>query len=68
MSERKTFFEENGYLLTKSVFSLEEIGALEEDFDRIVQQLERGDDDGARAKGNIHTQNPREAGMHLGRE
>ncbi len=58
MSERKTFFEENGYLIAKSVFSLEKIGALEEDFDRIVQQLERGDDDEARAKGNIHTQNP----------
>ena len=58
MSERKIFFEENGYCLAKGVFSSEEISALEEDFGRIVRQLESGEDDRPRVKGNIYTQNP----------
>src|SRR5687767_10337620 len=35
----KQFFNENGYYLAKGVFSSDEVRDLEEDFDRIVNQL-----------------------------
>ena len=40
MTDIKAFFEENGYYLAKGVFSPDEVQALEEDFDRIVAQLQ----------------------------
>jgi phytanoyl-CoA hydroxylase len=40
MNDIKSFFDENGYYLAKSVFSPDEVRALEEDFDRIVAQLQ----------------------------
>ena len=58
MSETKKFFEKNGYWLAKGIFSSEEISALDEDFGRIVHQLETGEDDKPRVKGNIYTLNP----------
>ena len=39
-NETKRFFDENGYYLAKNVFSASEVAALEEDFDRIVAQLQ----------------------------
>ena len=38
-NEIKAFFEENGYYHARGVFSREELATLEEDFDRIVQQI-----------------------------
>lgn len=38
----KTFWEENGYYHAKAVFSCAELHLLEEDFDHIVEQLQRG--------------------------
>ena len=39
-NEAKRFFDEHGYHLAKAVFSPSEMAALEEDFDRIVGQLQ----------------------------
>jgi phytanoyl-CoA hydroxylase len=36
----KKFFDENGYYVAKGVFSPKEVRGLEEDFDRIISQLE----------------------------
>jgi ectoine hydroxylase-related dioxygenase (phytanoyl-CoA dioxygenase family) len=44
-SEIKNFFDENGYYHARGVFSPDEVAALEEDFDRIVQQLQFGTED-----------------------
>ncbi len=44
MNKIRTFFEENGYYLAKGVFSPDEVGQLENEFDRIVQQLNEHDD------------------------
>ena len=41
MSKIQTFFDENGYYLAKGVFSADEINSLENEFDRIVRQLEK---------------------------
>lgn len=41
MNTPAEFFEENGYYLAKGVFCREEVKVLEEDFDRIVDQLNR---------------------------
>jgi phytanoyl-CoA hydroxylase len=43
MNKIQTFFSENGYYLAKGVFSLDEIGSLENEFDKIVQQLDLSD-------------------------
>ena len=40
-SEARKFYDENGYYLARGVFSAREIGCLEEEFDRIVEQVER---------------------------
>ena len=39
MGDVKSFFDENGYYLAKGVFAPSELGPLETEFDRIVQQL-----------------------------
>ena len=58
MDKIRTFFEENGYYLAKCVFSPDEVGRLEDEFDRIVQQLNEHDDSGAsNNKGVINTRN-----------
>ncbi len=44
-SEIKNFFDENGYYLAKNVFSAAEVVGLEDDFDRIVTQLQGGGED-----------------------
>lgn len=44
MNDIKTFFEENGFHLAKGVFAPDEVAALEEDFDRIVAQLQGGNE------------------------
>ena len=41
MSKIHTFFDENGYYLAKGVFSADEIHSLENEFDRMVRQLEK---------------------------
>ena len=38
-SEARELFERDGYYLARSVFSAEEIGRLEEEFDRVVRQI-----------------------------
>jgi phytanoyl-CoA hydroxylase len=58
MSEPRAFFEGNGYLLAKGVYSAAEMRDLEEDFDRIVRQVEAGGNAHALAKGNVYTLNP----------
>ena len=40
-NETGEFFEENGYFLARGVFSPQELAPLEEEFDRIVQQLKQ---------------------------
>ena len=40
-SDIRTFFDENGYFLAHGVYPEDTLAALEEDFDRIVDQLER---------------------------
>ena len=42
--EIKEFFDQNGYYLAKSVYSPDEIGSMESDFDRIVAQLLSGNE------------------------
>jgi ectoine hydroxylase-related dioxygenase (phytanoyl-CoA dioxygenase family) len=37
----RQFFDENGYYVARGVFSSAQVAALEEDFDRIVSQLQR---------------------------
>jgi ectoine hydroxylase-related dioxygenase (phytanoyl-CoA dioxygenase family) len=44
-TEIRDFFNENGYYHARGVFSPDEVAAMEEDFDRIVQQLQGGDED-----------------------
>ena len=44
-SETKQFFDENGYHLARNVFSPSEVATLEEDFDRIVAQLQSSSED-----------------------
>ncbi len=39
MSDTKKFFEENGYYIARGVYSPEEIQGMEQDFDRMVDQL-----------------------------
>ena len=39
MSDIGKFFHENGYYFAKGVYSPEEITAMENDFDRVVDQL-----------------------------
>lgn len=41
----KDFFDKNGYYVARGVYSLEEIHAMETDFDRIVTQLNRTGED-----------------------
>ncbi|HEX8372731.1 MAG TPA: phytanoyl-CoA dioxygenase family protein [Chthoniobacterales bacterium] len=41
-SDIAAFFEENGYYLARGVFAPNELSELENDFDRIVDQLQRG--------------------------
>lgn len=54
MSDVKAFFEENGYYLARGVYSPAEIAELEEDFDRIVAQLQSsGEDINARWNSSI---------------
>ena len=43
-TEIKEFFDKNGYYLAKSVYSPDEIGSMESDFDRIVAQLLNGNE------------------------
>lgn len=43
MSERKRFFDENGYYLARSVYSAHEVAGLESEFDRVVRQLTESD-------------------------
>ena len=38
-SKARKFFDENGYYLARGVYSAQEIGRLEEEFDRIVRQI-----------------------------
>lgn len=38
-SQARKFFDENGYYLARGVYSAQEIGRLEEEFDRIVRQV-----------------------------
>ena len=58
MNKIRTFFEENGYYLAKCVFSPDELGRLEDEFDRIVQQLDEHDDSGtSNNNGVINTRN-----------
>ena len=58
MNKIRTFFEENGYYLAKGVFSPDEVGRLENEFDRIVQQLNEHDDSGTlNNNGVIDTRN-----------
>lgn len=38
-SEARKFFDENGYYLARGVYSAQEIGRLEVEFDRVVQQI-----------------------------
>jgi len=42
MTEIKTFFDENGYYVARGIFAPDEVRKLEEDFDRIVAQLQSG--------------------------
>ena len=44
MSDIGKFFQENGYYFAKGVYSSEEINAMENDFDRIVDQLLKSDE------------------------
>jgi len=39
MSDRRTFFNENGYYVARGVFSRVEVARLEAEFDRVIQQL-----------------------------
>ena len=57
MSKIRTFFDENGYYLAKNVFSVDEINSLENEFDRMVDQLEKPDDDDPNHNGVISTRN-----------
>ena len=58
MNKIRTLFEENGYYLAKGVFSPDEVGRLENEFDRIVQQLNEHDDSGTlNNNGVIDTRN-----------
>jgi len=45
MNDIQTFYDENGYYVARGVFSPEEIGLLETDFDRIVAQLSSSRED-----------------------
>ena len=44
MSEVGKFFHENGYYFAKGVYSPEEIKLMENDFDRVVDQLLKSDE------------------------
>lgn len=57
MSKIGTFFDENGYYLAKGVFSADEIGSLENEFDRIVGQLEKPNENDPNHNGVISTRN-----------
>ena len=57
MSKIQTFFDENGYYLAKGVFSGGEINSLENEFDRIVGQLEKPNENDPNHNGVISTRN-----------
>ena len=57
MSKIQTFFDENGYYLAKGVFSGGEISTLESEFDRIVGQLGKPNEDDPNHNGVISTRN-----------
>ena len=57
MSKIQTFFDENGYYLAKGVFSADEISSLENEFDRIVGQLEKPNENDPNHNGVISTRN-----------
>ena len=44
MSDIGKFFHENGYYFAKGIYSAEEIQAMESDFDRVVDQLLKSDE------------------------
>ncbi len=58
MDKMRAFFEENGYYLARGVFSPDEVGRLEDEFDRIVRQIGRDDKNGSsNGNGVISTRN-----------
>ena len=57
MSQIQTCFDDNGYYLAKGVFSADEISVLENEFDRIVGQLEKPNEDDPNYNGIISTRN-----------
>jgi phytanoyl-CoA hydroxylase len=42
VSERKAFFDEQGYYVARGVYSPEEVARLEAEFDRVIQQITAG--------------------------
>lgn len=44
MSDISKFFDENGYYFAKGVYSPEEVNSMEHDFDRVVDQLLKSDE------------------------